>query len=570
MPLQTRLRSVKPLIKIFLLFIFFFLLFLPYRHLKGFLDENDNFLGGMVVASGGDVYSEYPSQHMPLMYYISAIFRVLGASSVYQFRIFSYLFLSALYIVIYVRYSKYFWKRTLIVYFASFIALLVSGDFAGNGHKFLAEQIQSQALVVLFLELILHLRQRKVLFESAINESSLLRATFSWGSILAISLGIFFSVGTAFVSVYSVTFYLIGLVLVETFSWRRQGKNSFQSVVQATYRLSWLFVVIGIPFLLLLTWYYFSKNLSNFYEQAYYLNTAVYSKYIGGLGTDKMGAALNPFYYYMTTFKEKLVSVFSGIISVISQPSEDALKQYFRDINFLICVFFNVTFLTWNFRKSSLSFRLLGTGVVVLFLIQTGTRGFVGFHAMGYWAISLMMGCIFISEVFEVLNLKRLPSRLIQVSAFSFLFFCYFTPYGVVFSRNIRPIPADWGITKPVDPYEDYIEKITTQSEKIYIQNMDHLYLYMNANRLPASHRTAIVPWFADLYEEQVVSDLSLIRPKLIIYDPKATVWGYVNEQFAPAVDRFILQNYALAPMGIPMWVRKDFLPQALEMLKHE
>ena len=44
---------------IFLLFFTFLLFFLNNSH---FIDENDNFVGGMIVASGGDVYSVHSSQ----------------------------------------------------------------------------------------------------------------------------------------------------------------------------------------------------------------------------------------------------------------------------------------------------------------------------------------------------------------------------------------------------------------------------------------------------------------------------------------------------------------------------
>ena len=45
----------------------------------GFTDESDNFIGGMVVASGGRMYRDFVSQHMPVMYYICAVLKMLGA-----------------------------------------------------------------------------------------------------------------------------------------------------------------------------------------------------------------------------------------------------------------------------------------------------------------------------------------------------------------------------------------------------------------------------------------------------------------------------------------------------------
>ena len=72
-------KRVLPCIGLFLLY---FILCSAYLNQGVFCDEVDNMVGGMVVADGGVVYRDFYSQHTPVMYYLCAIFRLLGASSI--------------------------------------------------------------------------------------------------------------------------------------------------------------------------------------------------------------------------------------------------------------------------------------------------------------------------------------------------------------------------------------------------------------------------------------------------------------------------------------------------------
>ena len=59
------------------LLVFFAFLMLQFPFLDGDYfdsDELEYFCGGMSLAHGGDLYVDYYAHHMPLMYYISAIF----------------------------------------------------------------------------------------------------------------------------------------------------------------------------------------------------------------------------------------------------------------------------------------------------------------------------------------------------------------------------------------------------------------------------------------------------------------------------------------------------------------
>ena len=80
----------------------------------GFTDESDNFIGGMVVASGGRMYRDFVSQHMPVMYYICAVLKMLGADSVYEFRLYFYVILAVMWSFAAMHYKKQFGQITAV------------------------------------------------------------------------------------------------------------------------------------------------------------------------------------------------------------------------------------------------------------------------------------------------------------------------------------------------------------------------------------------------------------------------------------------------------------------------
>ena len=82
--------------------------------------------------------------------------------------------------------------------------------------------------------------------------------------------------------------------------------------------------------------------------------------------------------------------------------------------------------------------------------------------------------------------------------------------------------------------YEDYIQRLTGPEDTIYANTLNNTF-YINADRFPASRMYNMVPWFAELFEDKVVADLSSNQPKVIIYDPKGTVWIMYMRNLLPA-----------------------------------
>jgi hypothetical protein len=129
-----------------LLFLLFFGVLFMLVGIQAFGDETDNFVGGMLVAAGQDVYQVHTSQHMPFMYYLCAIFRLLGASTIYTYRLAFFIFLSLLWTIIYFRYSSHFGKSTMIFYPIFYAFEMAATSLAAT---VLSEQMQAQGMVIL-------------------------------------------------------------------------------------------------------------------------------------------------------------------------------------------------------------------------------------------------------------------------------------------------------------------------------------------------------------------------------------------------------------------------------------
>ena len=107
-------RKIAQYIGVFLLFLLLQLKYLNYPWFPS--DEQDIMQGGKAIARGFALYKDFLSQHMPVSYYISAVFELLGAHTITMQRIFFYSFYALMWIVIYIRYQNVVNKWTLLFY----------------------------------------------------------------------------------------------------------------------------------------------------------------------------------------------------------------------------------------------------------------------------------------------------------------------------------------------------------------------------------------------------------------------------------------------------------------------
>ena len=113
------------------------------------MDENDNIIGGILQTGNHTVlYRDYISQHMPAVYWLCALYALLGARSVGQFRLLFILTVSIIWGLVYLRHRKRRFVRA-IVFFAICLGPFAFFLIGVNGGQILSDNVQAIAMTIL-------------------------------------------------------------------------------------------------------------------------------------------------------------------------------------------------------------------------------------------------------------------------------------------------------------------------------------------------------------------------------------------------------------------------------------
>ena len=99
--------------------------------------------------------------------------------------------------------------------------------------------------------------------------------------------------------------------------------------------------------------------------------------------------------------------------------------------------------------------------------------------------------------------------------------------------------------TKP-----ELLELLTSPGDKFF-QTSTNVEVYLRTDRMFASKADAVVPWFADVYEQEIIKDLSKDPPKVIFHNEENSVWGYSITTYAPNLNSWITANYTVIPIKV-------------------
>lgn len=486
-----------------------------------FCDESDNLIGGKMISNGYLMYKDFYSQHNPLMYYICAFISYLGANSVVYYRIYFFFLLSLMWIFMYVRYGKHFGKLTMALYPVLYIFIL---GCTPMGNTILSEQIQSTALVILFLEFLLYGKNK----------------SFKYDNYIVISLAVFLSIGTAMVSVFPVFVFFVGVFVLQI-SWIFRNRKDLSNYIKS-YLL--LVLCVLIPFLVMVVIYYKQGVLSNAFYQMFTFNTQIYSKYNGGYGSGVLSTLEMPIYLYSSYISKVLNGLFSS--------------AFVTNAQFLIGIF-SVFIFVWNLLKKNR--KIVGI-FSFLYVVMCGTRGYESFHSIPYHAVTIIIFSMIIyklgylpykkSKVYNNFNIFLIISSIVVLST------SFFSNYRVLGIKNFFKDPD-------LNPMQLNILKLTNKNDKIFVTTLDG-YSYLATDRLPASRVWTITPWFNEIFEGEMIEDLKFYNPKIIIYTPELDIWGYKAKDFASGLQKYIESNYTLLNINDPScieWIRNDYLEEA-------
>ena len=491
-----------------------------------FSDENDNFLGAMMVTYGRDIYSHYISQHMPLAYYIFAVPAwIFKINTVPAFRIAFYIILITIWIAMYFRYRDKFGKFVLWAYPILYIFSMAFYDL--HSCSAISDQFQAQGLVILFLEFLYFLQTKSI----------------DWKVSIFVSLGIVLSFGTTFVSSLAVFVIAVAVLYVDVKDLITKKIPILKWPIYFLKKYWLLMMLVALPFLVLVVWYAVTDNLYNFYFGAYKLNTTIYSKYVG-TGQNILRDIASTVSWYSNTFKGSVDSIATtGLIS---------LKFiFFVAIHAMFCILF------FKKHKEIVVFP-------IVFILMCGIRGFAGFHSMGYYAITFVMACILFKKYF--LDKKSNQTVLAHVFVCTAL-----ASFSVQFLNGV-PGMLDFRSAFKSCEYKNgstefLIKQLVHENEPIYVSTLD-LEMYIRVNRYPVYSPSTSVPWMWEAYHEQDFYYLNQYNPKVLCHNDEYEIGGHKLKDYAPDFINYVHEHYTLLSPEYPeLFVRNEFLDDARKIM---
>ena len=491
-----------------------------------FVDELDVFYGGYNIVKSGDLYRFYPSQHMPFSYYFAALGALLGARTAWQFRLFFYVLLSGLWTGIYVRNRKVFSRPALMLLPVLYVVQLRMYELA---QTMISDHWQGIGLVIILLELLRYADEKKI----------------TPGMAEMISLGIVLSLGTAFLSAYSLLIVFLGVVAMQAVQVVRKEKK-LAEVLKEDLRLT---LICLCPFLLLAGWYLLSGNLGNAVGGAYDLNVNIYSKYQGGFGSDAGGS-------FFAAFTKWIEYQGKGIGYLNGAEWHWALQVFLQTgslVALVICLFKNKKWI------AGITFLLA--------VILAGVRTFDTFHGAPYMAVCCVPMALCLAGAVAFFLQKRSWRRALPAAVALMLGAAFILPEaGMV--RSWSYVPKLLAEREHRESNREVLEILAEPGEQIHT---DDLYfsgqtVMRNGLRLAEACPGAGNPWFWEYYGERELASLKENKTRIVVMDLDGEVWGYRLRDYAAELVDYVEENYT--SVGPNLYVSNEVYPAALARLR--
>ncbi len=484
-----------------------------------FPDEADNLLGAYVLLDGGTLYADYFSHHMPGMYWLSLPAAVMGIADPLTYRLYFYLIVALVFGALAYRHRPTLGFLPVVV-----LPILYAGTLAANstGLSFtvLADQAAALALIAIVLEIVSSVIRGEV--DNAawfIAGAAAVGAT--WFTAVAL-----YSTGAAFL-----TLLALGIQMSPRANKRRMRLSPLSLAVLG----------VAIPAAALVLFQTFTGGLGLLKRYAYDFNREVYSTYIA----DFASTPFTPVYKAST----HAAGLFIGE-SPVWQIS------YLGGITALGLVIFNVFALT----GIALTSRLAAAGLALTLFLSL-TRGSRDIHAIPYWGVSAALAAVLMALVMNQLTHGSLRTRIFGFGMIAVIMAFYITPYALERLQPALSGQVSW--TSSPNKLDRTITK-TLPPRSSYLDTTNDIWSYVSTGVLPASRTAIVFPWTMDWQEQSVIDDLSQNTPEIIVHNPDYTVWGYEVADYAPKLNTFVTDNYALTetitgadgqPVGI--WRRR-------------
>ncbi len=487
-------------------------------------DEAEIFMHGQSIANGKLLYKDIASQHTPFMYYLAALFSILGADSVLSFRIFFYVFYALVYGAIFFRYGKRLSKKALVLFPIIYLLSLETIEF---GTCILSDTVQGIGMAVLFLEFILFTKTHEL----------------SLGSCIAISFAVFISFGSAFVSAFAIFVMFLTVIAFDLSSIGKNRPECNATVKMIIFKYLRLIGIVLLPFAVLILYFALTGSLLDAFKWIYHINVTVYPKYIG----------------YSMSITENIFNGFNRIL------------LYFRTMNWnfigtdtllriLIIIFCLAYILKFSKGRGAL-IKLAGS---LIFVSACATRGIFDFHGTPAVTIFALGTAFFLGEFFDSHPLKTAFAK----AATAVLCIAISSPFisGVLpnlfrmdYAQDVHNFQSDLSAR--------YIDALTEDGEEIGFSTLD-CHVPVLSHTIPATLHGGSVPWFWEYESASVMQKLTASPPRVYLYYEDLTVWGYSMRSYAPELVAFIEGNYTKLGYGTStVWVLNSYYEEAVSII---
>lgn len=470
-------------------------------------DEEDVTLGGKAIARGYLLYRDFTSQHMPVTYYISALFDFLGAHSIYQQRIAFYIFYSLMWTFIFVRYRKDFDAKALALFPFLFMCVTCSYDM---GTQILSEHVAGIGFVLIFME---YLR-----FKSFKD--------MTLSSCIILSVSILLTFGTIFVAAYALAVIVIAVFIKEIMSivkdLRTSGRPEMKKRLAGFAKLAGIII---LPWAIYLVYLLATGTLYEFYFSAYEMNRTIYPKYMGGgLGTSALMTLGSSFISGFMWFTE-YCNILTGTDAVT--------------VTHVITIVLFLGGLVHIFKKYG-AYDMVMTFGFVIYL--AGVRGMFNFHGTHCVEVMCLLGAIFFIEVVckNCRNVREAGAITLLITAICAVWM-------------LKPMSAMVGYLgglfspEPHNSTDILLNELTDKDEAIWNCSCEND-LFMRADRT-AMYSIAFTPWGYEAHEERIMDMFKENgAPRICVLDTGYNTWEYEVDDYAADMIDYIHENYTLIP----------------------
>lgn len=486
-------------------------------------DEEEIFNKGQAIVNGRVLYSDIGSQHMPVMYYIAAVFALLGADTVVLFRLCFYLFFALLWGLIAYRYSPRFGRGVIVITPIIFLALLPTMQHATN---VLSEQAQALGMVILGFEL-LQFRTDKPL---------------TVGSCVMISTAIFLSFGSAFVSAFAIFAVAVTVATMEIVACVKEKHGFFGSVAHLFKRYWKLVLIVVAPLAVMVGYFVIVGALDDFIGWAYNLNRVIYPKY-SGYGSSIIG------------------SMFAGAAKVFGPFSD--LKLELITLIYISVLVAAAIGLGWIYHRTK---NIVLIGGMFFFLVTAATRDCFQFHGVPAIAVLSLLAAFAVTRLVHYLR-SDASVTYVKRSVCVFCAVLFLLPFLKNAVSTISTKPS-LHVAGEVTPFSEAVDILTEDGEGVGFSLISYEVL-ISSHTIPATSTGGSCPWLWEYAGAEVMESLQQDAPRVFLFNRDQVVWNYKITDYAQDLIAFIDENYqSLAEYGYnQLYVHNEYYGEALTLL---